>query len=70
MRKVKSAFLFTFSVESVYDFMFCRQGLKGGFCKRGGKPSLASYRIRLCECSGLAVDRPSKWSASGGQWGV
>jgi len=37
MRKVESAFLFTFSVESVYDFIFCRQGLIGGFCKRGGK---------------------------------
>ena len=44
MRKVKSAFLFTFSVESVCDFMFYRQGLKGGFCKRGGKQSLASLQ--------------------------
>lgn len=57
MRKVKSAFLFTFSVESVCDFMFCRQGLKGGFCKRGGKPSLASFRIRLCEC--MVFDTPA-----------
>ena len=52
MRRVKSAFLFTFSVESVYDFMFCRQGLKGGFCKRGGKPSLGFLRSRLARALG------------------
>ena len=52
MRKVKSAFLFTFSVESVYDFIFCRQGLKGVFCKRGGKWSLDFLKSRLARALG------------------
>ena len=47
MRKVKSAFLFTFSVESVCDFIFYRQGLKGGFCKRDGKRSLDFLKVAL-----------------------
>ena len=52
MRKVKSAFLFTFSVESVYDFIFYRQGLKGGFCKRDGKRSLDFLKSRLARALG------------------
>lgn len=70
MRKAKSAFLTRFSAGNICIFTFYRQGLEGVFCKRDGKWCLASFRIRLCACSGLAVDRPSMWSVRGGQWGV
>lgn len=57
MRKVKSAFLTRFSAGNICIFTFYRQGLKGVFCKRGGKWCLASFRIRLCEC--MVFDTPA-----------